>query len=171
MNAGAWGGETWALVRRVEVVDRAGNRRVRGPGDYRIGYRSVRGPADEWFLAAELALRPGSGTQAAARIRELLRRRGETQPTGQASCGSVFRNPEGDHAGRLIEACGLKGLRIGGAEVSPKHANFIVNTGGARAADIEALMARVRTAVAERFGVRLESEVRIVGEAEEVDHD
>lgn len=167
MNAGAFGGETWPLVRRVEVIARNGARRTRGPEDYRIGYRSVAGPAGEWFLAAEFALHPGSGSQAGERIRELLRRRGATQPTGQASCGSVFRNPPGDHAGRLIEACGLKGARIGAAEVSPKHANFIINTGGARAADIEALMARVQVVVAERCGVRLESEVRVVGEREE----
>lgn len=163
MNAGAFGGETWALVDAVQTLDRAGQRRWRGPGDYRVGYREVRGPSGEWFVAARLRLEPGIALEAAAHIKGLLRRRAETQPLGQPSCGSVFRNPEGDFAARLIETAGLKGLCVGGACVSEKHANFIVNTGGATAADIETLIGKVRRAVEHQGGVRLMTEVRIVG--------
>ena len=164
MNAGAFGGETWSHVISVETIDRAGGLHTREPGAYRIGYRSVQGPADEWFLAAHFALARGDAEQAQARIRELLDRRGATQPVQQPSCGSVFRNPPGDHAARLIEASGLKGRRIGGAQVSEKHANFIVNTGDATAADIEMLMNQVQGTVEQQQGIRLETEVRIVGE-------
>ncbi len=166
MNAGAFGGETWARVRQVWTIDRAGRVRARAPADYTVGYRSVRGPAGEWFVAAALALAPGDG-RGLERIRALLARRAATQPMGRPSCGSVFRNPPGDHAGRLIEAAGLKGVRRGGAMVSERHANFIVNTGGATAADIEALIRHVQETVERVHGVRLEPEVRIVGEPEE----
>ncbi len=165
MNAGAWGGETWERVERVETLDRAGRRRVRPRTDYTAGYRQVRGPTGEWFVAAWLRLPPGDPAEATARIRGLLRRRAETQPLGQPSCGSVFRNPPGDFAGRLIEACGLKGARVGEACVSEKHANFIVNLGGATAADVEALLRRVQATVEREHGVRLEPEVRVVGVA------
>jgi UDP-N-acetylmuramate dehydrogenase len=165
MNAGAWGGETWSLVTAVETVDRRGTWRRRWPADYRIGYRSVQGPAEEGFVAAHLRLMPGDGAAALARIRELLDRRGRSQPTGVASCGSVFRNPPGDYAARLIETAGLKGASIGAACVAVKHANFIINTGGARAVDLEALIQRVAETVERVHGVRLVSEVRIVGEA------
>lgn len=163
MNAGAFGAETWALVDGVETLDRAGQRRWRGPGDYRVGYREVRGPRGEWFVAARLRLEPGIAPEAAARIKALLRRRAETQPLGLPSCGSVFRNPEGDFAARLIETAGLKGLCIGGACVSEKHANFIVNTGGASAADIESLIGKVQRVVQRQHGVCLRTEVKIVG--------
>lgn len=163
MNAGAFGGETWQYVVAVETLDRHGERRLRTPEDYEIGYRHVHGPANEWFIAAHLRFAPGDTATAQARIKELLERRGATQPTNLPSCGSVFRNPPGDHAARLIEACGLKGRCIGKACVSEKHANFIINTGGARAADIEALIALVRDTVAVQQGVRLETEVRVVG--------
>jgi UDP-N-acetylmuramate dehydrogenase len=175
MNAGAFGGETWSLVSAVETMDRQGRVRLRQATDYRVAYRSVQGPANEWFIAAHLRLRPGDVNAGVARIRELLARRSETQPTGVASCGSVFRNPPGDFAGRLIESCGLKGHCIGGACVSEKHANFIVNAGRATAADIEALIVHVRESVERERGVRLEPEVHIVGEREpapeQVTHD
>jgi UDP-N-acetylmuramate dehydrogenase len=164
MNAGAFGGETWSLVAGVETMDRAGRLRLREPGEFRVGYRSVEGPAGEWFVAARLRLSAGDAAAATARIRELLNRRSETQPTGVASCGSVFRNPAGDYAGRLIESCGLKGHCIGRACVSEKHANFILNRGGATAADIEALIGHIQDTVERERGVRLEPEVRIVGE-------
>jgi UDP-N-acetylmuramate dehydrogenase len=164
MNAGAWGGETWEHVAMVRTVDRSGQVRERLPADFEIGYRHVRAPQREWFLEAELALRPGDTRAAQARIRELLERRAATQPTGLPSCGSVFRNPPGDHAARLIEAAGLKGARIGGAEVSLKHANFIINTGSASARDIALLIDRVCDEVERRSGVRLIPEVRRVGE-------
>ncbi|MGB5261219.1 MAG: UDP-N-acetylmuramate dehydrogenase [Gammaproteobacteria bacterium] len=164
MNAGAFGGETWAHVVAVETIDRTGGLHTRTQADYRVGYRSVQGPAGEWFLAAHFTLSPGDAGEMQARIRELLAQRGATQPVQQYSCGSVFRNPPGDHAARLIEASGLKGRRIGGAQVSEKHANFIVNTGDATAADIETLLNQVQGTVEQQYGVRLETEVRIVGE-------
>lgn len=164
MNAGAWGGETWTRIAAVETIDRRGQVRQRLPADYAIGYRQVRGPAEEWFVAAHLRLEPGDGVASLARIRELLERRSQTQPTGVASCGSVFRNPPNDHAARLIERAGLKGVCIGGACVSTKHANFILNTGKATAADLEALVRRVMGTVAQVHGVELIPEVRIVGE-------
>lgn len=164
MNAGAFGGETWDRVRAVEVVNRRGERRIRMPEEYRIGYRSVRGLDEEWFLAAHLGLVSGGGEAALARIRALLEQRGRTQPIGAASCGSVFRNPPGDHAARLIEAAGLKGRRLGGACVSEKHANFIINTGDATAAEIEALIRLVAETVEHVHGVHLRTEVVMVGD-------
>ncbi|RMG35425.1 MAG: UDP-N-acetylmuramate dehydrogenase [Gammaproteobacteria bacterium] len=163
MNAGAFGGETWERVVEVQTIDRSGRLRRRPPGDFRVAYRHVEGPKGEWFVSALLSLEPGDVAAEQARIRTLLERRAATQPTGQPSGGSTFRNPPGDHAARLIEAAGLKGYRIGGAEVSSKHANFIVNTGDATAADIEALMRHVQAEVEARFGVRLEPEVHRVG--------
>ncbi len=164
MNAGAFGGETWPLVAEVESVERSGVCHRRTAADYRIGYRCVRGPEEEWFTTAILQLRSGDTEQGQQRIRQLLQRRAATQPTGQANAGSVFRNPPGDYAARLIEAAGLKGACVGGACVSPKHANFIINTGGATAADIEALIEQVAATVLERHGVALQREVHIVGE-------
>ncbi len=166
MNAGAFGGETWQRVVEVETLDRRGQLHRRLPGDFRIGYREVRGAPDEWFFSASLALEPGDTQAGQARIRSLLERRAQTQPTSQASCGSVFRNPPGDHAARLIEAAGLKGSCIGAACVSTKHANFIINTGDASAADIERLIERVRETVERASGIRLCTEVHIVGEVD-----
>ncbi|MCP3871380.1 MAG: UDP-N-acetylmuramate dehydrogenase [Gammaproteobacteria bacterium] len=166
MNAGAFGGETWNLVKQVETVDRHGHLQVRLPGEFDIGYRQVTGPEGEWFIAAQLQLEPGDVESAQERIRGLLARRSATQPVGLPSCGSVFTNPEGDHAARLIEAANLKGIRIGDACVSKKHANFIINQGEATAADIEQLIRLVQQRVEWKFGVRLGTEVRIVGEQE-----
>jgi UDP-N-acetylmuramate dehydrogenase len=164
MNAGAWGGETWAHVTEVETVDRRGGRHRRSPEAYRVGYRSVQGRADEWFVGARFRFATGGDPEAlASEVKGLLARRAATQPTGRPSCGSVFRNPPGDHAARLIEAAGLKGLRRGGAMVSDKHANFIINTGDATAADIEWLIGHVQAEVARRHAVELVPEVRIVG--------
>ena len=169
MNAGCYGGETWRNVLRVEVVRRDGCFEVRTPADYAIGYRSVRradGSAfDGVFTAAWFRFPEGDATAARARIKELLARRIATQPLNLPNAGSVFRNPEGDHAARLIESCGLKGFTIGGASVSEKHANFIVNPRrSAKSADIEALIAHVRETVRAKTGVDLEPEVRIIGE-------
>lgn len=165
MNAGAFGGETWSLVEQVLTVDRSGRSRVRHRNTFEVGYRSVSGPADEYFAAARLTLNSGDGAQSRRRIKALLAKRLETQPLNWPSCGSVFRNPPNDHAARLIEASGLKGYTIGGARVSEKHANFIVNQNRARASDIEALIEFVRAEVERKQGVKLIPEVRIVGEA------
>ena len=164
MNAGAFGGETWPIIEKVFTVDRFGNIQERAVSDFEIGYRSVSGPSGEWFVAAELKLVPGDTASGREQIKALLAKRAATQPVNQPSCGSVFRNPLGDFAARLIETCGLKGQRIGGACVSEKHANFIVNLGGASAGDIERLIDEVREQVKNCHGVCLESEVRIVGD-------
>jgi UDP-N-acetylmuramate dehydrogenase len=165
MNAGCFGGETWKLVEEVETIDRAGRVHRRLPTDYRIGYRRVEGCEGEWFISATFRLTPAADADSLAQqIRVLLDRRGSTQPTQQPNAGSVFRNPPGDHAGRLIEACGLKGVCAGGACVSEKHANFIVNTGTATANDIETLIQRVVATVEDKQGIQLHPEVRIVGE-------
>jgi UDP-N-acetylmuramate dehydrogenase len=163
MNAGAWGGTTWNHVIEVDVLDRRGVRHTRTPLEYDIGYRSVKGPADEWFIGARLEFERTPGVNADA-IRELLDKRKQSQPIGEWSCGSVFTNPRGDHAARLIDAAGLKGFRIGDASVSEKHANFIINHGAARAADIEAVIRHVQSVVKRIQGTDLYTEVRIVGE-------
>jgi UDP-N-acetylmuramate dehydrogenase len=164
MNAGAHGGETWERVLSVTTIDRTGALRQRSPEDYEVGYRSVSGPPGEWFIEATFGFDP-QARPSMDTLKEMLARRKNTQPLGLPSCGSVFRNPPGDHAARLIEAAGLKGHRVGGAEVSAKHANFIINRDHATAADIETLIAHVRDTVMAYSGVDLQHEVRIVGEA------
>ena len=164
MNAGAHGGETWERVESVQTIDRSGEIHLRATAEYSVAYRSVKGPANEWFLEATLRFDPDV-TPSMDTLKEMLERRKTTQPLGLPSCGSVFRNPPGDHAARLIEAAGLKGHRIGGAEVSPKHANFIINADDASATDIEELIEFVRQTVLEEHGIELVHEVRIVGEA------
>ncbi len=169
MNAGCYGGETWRFVARVEVLTRAGLLEARLPGAYATGYRTVRradgGAPDDIFTAAWFAFPQGDSRAARARIAELLRRRIATQPLDLPNAGSVFRNPAGDHAARLIESCGLKGYAVGGARVSAKHANFIVNPRGqAKAADIESIIAHVQAVVRAQTGIGLETEVRILGE-------
>lgn len=163
MNAGAFGGETWDNVLSVETISRDGDTAVRGKEQFDVGYRTVDGPADTWFVAATFEF--DSDTSADMRdVTEIVKRRGALQPVGRPSCGSVFRNPPGDHAGRLIEAAGLKGARRGGAVVSDKHANFIINEDDASAADIEALIEHVRATVLADSGVALATEVRVIGE-------
>lgn len=163
MNAGAFGGETWQHVAGVEVVNRRGEVVRRGPDDYRVAYRQVQGPAGEWFLGARFQFDPARPTSLDA-VRALIQERQAKQPLGMPSCGSVFRNPPGDFAGRLIEAAGLKGARIGGAQVADKHANFIINTGRATAGDIEALIRHVQARVAAVHGITLVPEVHVLGE-------
>ncbi len=164
MNAGAFGGETWDIVNSVEMVNSQGDVIRRNAEDFDIKYRSVNGIENEWFLAANLQLELGETALSQEKIKALLAKRNLSQPTNQPSCGSVFKNPAGDFAARLIEASALKGYRIGGAQVSEKHANFIVNTGLATARDIEALIAYVKNEVAKQQGVDLETEVCIVGQ-------
>lgn len=164
MNAGAHGHETWERVHKVMTIDRRGDVHERKPSDYEIGYRSVSGAADEWFVEALFEF--DAGVEASQEtLKQMLTRRRNTQPLGLPSCGSVFRNPQGDFAARLIETAGLKGHRIGGAEVSEKHANFIINRDKASAREIEELIDHVQRTVAEVHGVDLVREVRIVGEA------
>lgn len=156
------------------MLGRGGNLRERRPADFDIAYRHVAlkdAKADaelgahEWFGAAWLHFDRGDSAAALARIKELLQQRISAQPLSLPNAGSVFRNPPGDYAARLIEACGLKGHAIGGARVSEKHANFIVNPGGrGSAADIENLIEHVKNVVLARHGVELVTEVRIVGE-------
>lgn len=171
MNAGCFGSETWEFVERALMIGRGGALTERVRADFDIGYRRVALKAgrlgeEEWFAGAWFRFRPGDAGRAKKRIRELLSQRVATQPLELPNAGSVFRNPPGDHAARLIEACGLKGFAIGGARISEKHANFIVNPGGrASAADIEALVAHAQREVRERFGIELVPEVRIVGDA------
>jgi len=163
MNAGAFGGETWAHVRALETIDRHGRTHRRAPSEYQVSYRQVIAPTpDEWFISAELSFerRPGAHS---GEVQRLLAQRKASQPIGEWSCGSVFTNPPGDHAARLIEAAGLKGFRIGDASVSDKHANFIINHGQASAQDLERLIGHVRETVARIHGVALHPEVRIVG--------
>ncbi len=166
MNAGAFGGETYEHVTRVETLSRGGERRWRQGRAFNPGYRQVTIPRDEWFIAAEFRLNSQPRPDTEGRIRALLRRRAKTQPLGLRSCGSVFRNPPGDHAARLIESVGLKGRRIGDAVVSEKHANFIINCGHARAVDVEALIGAIQDKVADSHGVHLQPEVCIVGEVQ-----
>jgi UDP-N-acetylmuramate dehydrogenase len=191
MNAGCYGGETWGVVQRVQVLTRAGELIERTPQEYEVGYRSVKRIRDtaygmqdvvqsaeglpesciqnpvsqeEFFVGAWLALQPGDVEAAKQEIKALMEKRSASQPLQIPNAGSVFRNPEGMHAAKLIEGCGLKGMRIGGAEVSVKHANFIVNAGGATATDIEDLIIEVQEIVQRQTGIALHPEVRIVGE-------
>ena len=165
MNAGAFGGETWTHVMEVETIDRRGREHTRVPSEYVVSYRHVAPPAnDEWFLAAKLTFERAAGVNE-AQVRSLLEKRKATQPIGEWSCGSVFTNPPGDHAARLVEVSGLKGFRIGGASVSQKHANFIINHGEATAADLENLIRHVQETVERLHGVRLNPEVRMLGVA------
>jgi UDP-N-acetylmuramate dehydrogenase len=166
MNAGAFGDETWRHVISIETIDRRGQRRVRQAQEFRVGYRHIDWPlgaAEEWFLSAELTFEPVA-LDAPHSVQSLMQRRRDTQPLGHWSCGSVFKNPLGDHAARLIEAAGLKGYRIGDAVVSDKHANFILNLGKARAGELEQLIRHVQATVQRTHGITLETEVRIIGE-------
>ncbi len=157
---------TWDIVEQVLTVDREAVFHVRRKAEFEIGYRHCGLPKVEWFAAAWFELESGDGGASRAKIKELLARRIATQPLSLPNAGSVFRNPPHDHAARLIEACGLKGFGRGGARVSEKHANFIVNPqGAASAADIEWLIGQVKQRVLQRQGIELVPEVRIVGEA------
>ncbi len=173
MNAGCYGSEIWQHVAKVQIVTRNGELKVRTPDEYEIGYRSVsriQGASfEEFFVGAWLSFEAGDGEQSRQQIKALLSKRISSQPLNLPNAGSVFRNPPGDHAARLIEQCGLKGRYVGGAQVSEKHANFIVNTGGATAADIENLICSVREIVAAQTGVELHTEVKIIGETGNMD--
>lgn len=190
MNAGCYGSETWQHVSRVQVLTRSGELLERGASEYEIVYRYVVKRDDvksetgkvkceelgshhlspftfhqeEFFVSATLRFDSGNGEVERQAIKELLNKRIASQPLNLPNAGSVFRNPPNDHAARLIEQCGLKGKQTGGAQVSKKHANFIVNAGNATAADIENLINEVRAIVAAKTGIALHPEVRIIGE-------
>jgi UDP-N-acetylmuramate dehydrogenase len=163
MNAGAHGGETWEQVESVRSIDRAGEIHQRAPAEYLVAYRHVVGPLNEWFIEATFRFATGA-TSSLETLNAMLERRKSTQPLGLPSCGSVFRNPPGDHAARLIESCGLKGFSIGGAIVSEKLANFIINQGNATARDVETLIKHIHQTVLDIHGVDLVHEVKILGE-------
>jgi UDP-N-acetylmuramate dehydrogenase len=165
MNAGCFGGEIWRFVRRVETINHHGEIKIRSLDDFKVGYRSVVRPDGEWFVAGHFSLQPGDKEKSLNDIRELLEKRNHSQPTGTANCGSVFRNPPGTYAGKLIEECGLKGQYLGGACVSEKHANFILNDKNATSADIENLIAKIGAVVEEKTGITLIPEVCIIGKS------
>jgi UDP-N-acetylmuramate dehydrogenase len=167
MNAGCYGTETWHIVERVMTVNRQGELNVRAQIHYLPSYRHVEMPVkEEWFVAAWLRLDDGDAAESAKKIKALLAQRLSAQPLNLPSAGSTFRNPPGDFAARLIEASGLKGFIIGGAQVSEKHANFIVNVGNATALDVELLIKHIRDTVLEKFNVALQQEVKVIGEFE-----
>jgi len=168
MNAGAWGDDTWSLVLSVETLNRQGQIHHRTVTDYEVGYRHVCGPKNEWFVAATLQLQHGDPklVQGNAKIAALMKQRSEKQPIGLPTCGSVFRNPPGDYAARLIEQAGWKGKCVGGACVSDKHANFIINRNALKSANIENLIEQIKTSVKHKFGIELTPEVIIIGNCE-----
>lgn len=164
MNAGCWGSETWEFVSRVQMINRQGQLTWRTPKEFELAYRHVGQPHSEWFISAHFQFAPGDSETGLKKIRELLDKRAASQPTGEHTCGSVFRNPPNHYAAKLIEACGLKGYQIGGAHVSPKHANFIVNDGTASASDIEKLINHISITVETQYNIRLIKEVKILGD-------
>ena len=163
MNAGAFGQEIEKVTVSVSGFERNGDPVVLARKDIAFGYRIAPELAGTVITSAVLQLQKDSAARLAARMEEILARRSAKQPLDYPSCGSVFKRPSGDYAGRLIEAAGLKGTRIGDAMVSPKHAGFIVNLGGATADDVYQLICRIRSTVADRFGVDLETEVKLIG--------
>jgi UDP-N-acetylmuramate dehydrogenase len=166
MNAGCYGSETWDKLVQVQTLDRQGQLNERLPDEYVTGYRHValRHAREEWFIGGWFRLARGDGAASRETIKDLLKKRIATQPLNLPNAGSVFRNPPGDYAARLIESCGLKGYRVGDAQVSEKHANFIVNRGQATATDIERLIEHIENSVEAHTNVRLLREVRIIGE-------
>ncbi|NQY51202.1 MAG: UDP-N-acetylmuramate dehydrogenase [Piscirickettsiaceae bacterium] len=164
MNAGAYQSEIWQFVLNVTTVDRHGTLRINTPEKFRVSYRNVEFPDGEWFISVRLKFDEGDTNFEQNLIKNFLKLRNITQPINKFCAGSVFRNPKGDFAGRLIEVAKLKGLTIGGASVSHKHANFIVNNRTATAFDIESLILLVQQTVESTQGVHLVPEVRVVGE-------
>ncbi len=165
MNAGAFGGETWEWVQSVTLMSEQGQCVERTASDYDIGYRHVQAkiPLPQAAFVSAVLRFPKGNQDGLIKIRELLKKRSLTQPIGTFNCGSVYRNPPGDFAARLIEACDLKGYRVNGAVISEKHANFIINDNHASAQDVQALMETIEAAVWDRFKIKLHAEVRILG--------
>lgn len=163
MNAGAWGGEMADVVDAITFVTPGGDVQRKTRSELAFSYRHLEKGADIVAIG-EVLLTPGSRESIAQKAKDVVARRKKFQPQGVASAGSFFKNPQGDAAGRLIEAAGLKGCSAGGAMVSPVHANFIINTGSATASDVLTLMKTVQERVQQRFGVMLEPEVAIIGD-------
>jgi UDP-N-acetylmuramate dehydrogenase len=165
MNAGCYGSETWNVVNSVMTINARGELNQRDAAAFVATYRHVAMPKEgEWFVGAWLNLQAGDAQESTQKIKDLLAKRLASQPLNLPSAGSTFRNPAGDYAARLIEVSGLKGYIIGGAQVSEKHANFIVNIGGANALDIELLIKHMYETVLEKNGVALQQEVKVIGE-------
>ena len=164
MNAGAYGGEIWSYVNEVEVINRKGTSKVYEKNEFDISYRTVSISNDEWFISCKMKLEISNRTIVNDRIKKMLNQRASQQPLGKLSCGSVFRNPPNQHAAKLIDLCGLKGKKVGGAMISDKHSNFIINTGNATSLDIEKLIEFVQEVVYEKHSIKLIPEVRIIGE-------
>ena len=165
MNAGCYGSEIKDVLRSARLVELDGRRRRIGVAELQASYRSTcLGQTGAIVTRALFDLTPGTPEALLARMDELNTRRWAALPSGQPSAGSVFKNPPGDSAGRLLDAAGLKGTSVGGALVSPKHANVIVNTGGATADNVLALMRTMRDRAVEKFGVRLEPEIVLLGD-------
>jgi len=165
MNAGSFGMETWDLVKEVEVINETGDISFLEKESFDIAYRTVTFPFRLWFLSCSMSLSSDEQTTKDNLI-ELRNQRIKTQPLSEDTCGSVFKNPPGNFAGALIEGSGLKGFKIGSASISEKHANFIVNQGGATAGDIENLINHTRQVVKKNYDIDLQPEVRIMGEKE-----
>ncbi len=164
MNAGCFAQQVSDSLTSIEVVLRSGELKEINAADLNLVYRHATLPAQSLLVSATFELHPDSPIQIRERMRTMRSRRSATQPLSQPNCGSVFKNPEGDHAARLIEAAGLKGFQIGGARISSQHANFIVNEGEASSADIVELIRRAQRVVQEEFDIKLEPEVRLIGE-------
>jgi UDP-N-acetylmuramate dehydrogenase len=164
MNAGAFGREMSSLVRGVEIVTPGGNRMDMDRQDLSFGYRKLEIPEGAVITRVRLKLEKSTAREVAARMGDCLTRRKRTQPLEYPSAGSIFKNPVGDHAGRLIQMAGLKGKKNGSAMISTKHANWIVNTGGASAQDILDLITLVRQTVREKTGIDLEPEIKVIGQ-------
>ena len=165
MNAGAYGGEIWSYIKEVETINRKGKREIFEKDKFDINYRSVSISENEWFIACKMKLEISTRTVVSDRIKKMLSERANSQPLGKLSCGSVFRNPTNQHAAKLIELCGLKGKKVGGAVISDKHGNFIINTGNATSLDIEQLIEFIQACVYEKYDIKLIPEVRIIGES------
>lgn len=162
MNAGCYGGETWDHVTQVETIDRQGVRHIRQKNEFKIAYRKSFFPKTEYFLAAYFKVQEGDKAEGLLQIKTMLDKRNLAQPTNLPNCGSVFKNPEGHFAAALIQACDLKGYQIGGAQISEKHANFIVNINQASSQDILNLIALAKKTVKEKFNIELEQEVKVL---------
>ena len=171
MNAGAFGSETWSFVKNVTMINRQGEKIIRTADDFNIAYRKVelKSTQQEWFVEAEFLFHKDADglKKSKQEIKQLLAKRAATQPTKQANAGSVFKNPKNDFAARLIESCGLKGLSINDAQISEKHANFIINKNKAKACDVEALIKKIQETVYQQHQVKLETEVCIIGQAQD----